>query len=219
MRTQNEHFIPALKYRWLTSLYDPVVRWTTRESAFKQLLIEQAGLAPHHSVLDLGCGTATLAIALKLRHPDAQIFGLDADSEILKIARTKANKAGVELVLEQGYAEDLPYPDVAFDRVLSSLFFHHLTTVGKLRALREIHRVLKPRGQFHVADWAESSNGLQRAAFLLVQLLDGFETTADNVKGRLPQIISEGGFQDVEETSMLATPLGTIRLYRAQKRV
>lgn len=212
-----ERYIPALAYRWLTPLYDPVVRWTTREKTFKAALLAQAELHPGDRVLDLACGTATLTIAAKQRYPTAMIVGLDGDAEILERARAKAREAGVALHFEQARAQTIPFPDKSLDVVLSSLFFHHLTRESKLAVLREVLRVLKPGGELHVADWGRAANPLMRALFFLVQLLDGFATTADNVAGKLPELMREAGFSDVSEQRRFATPLGTISLYGAIK--
>jgi len=212
---QNDAYIPALRYSWLTPFYDTVVRWTTRESTFKRALVNQVGIRPKHRLLDLGCGTATLTIDLKVACPEADVTGLDGDSEILQTAGKKALDAGVIVSLEQGYSYALPYDDNSFDRVVSSLFFHHLTTENKRRTLVEIKRVLTPGGELHVADWGAAQNIVMRGMFFLVQFLDGFETTADNVQGRLPALIGEAGFEDVRKTTEWATPLGTIALLTA----
>ena len=157
MKTSSNSYIPALGYRWLTRFYDPVVRVTTREATFKEALLRQASIQDGHRVLDLGCGTGTLALLLKRAHRGAEVFGLDADAEALKLARTKLEGAGVEVRLDQGLASALPYADGRFDRTLSSLFFHHLSSDLKLEAMREILRVLRPGGEFHIA------GGKQRA--------------------------------------------------------
>ena len=73
----------------------------------------------------------------------------------------------------------------------------------------------RPGDDFHVADWGRPGNILLRGAFLLVQLLDGFENTRDSVCGALPRFIEQAGFRDVRETRRFATLLGTISLYRA----
>ena len=65
MTKMDSSFIPALKFHLLTSLYDPLVRWTTRENTFKRFLVEQAQLSPNQRGLDLACGTATLALLIK----------------------------------------------------------------------------------------------------------------------------------------------------------
>lgn len=120
---------------------------------------------------------ATLTFLVKRLRPEADVVGLDGDPKVLEIARAKAAEAGVDIALDHGMAFELPYPDASFHRVLSSLLFHHLTRENKVRTLREVFRVLQPGGELHVADWGEAQNRLMRGAFLLVQLLDGFETT------------------------------------------
>lgn len=216
-RDSREGYIPALRYAWLTSFYDPVVAWTAREATFKRRLVREAAIQAGHSVLDLGCGTATLTILIKQKHRDARVVGLDGDKRILAIARGKTEKAGLDISLDFGLAAELPYPDESFDRVLSSLLFHHLTRDQKRRALSEAMRVLRPGGEIHVADWGQARNPIERAAFLSVQLLDGFKTTTDNVKGRLQKMIVEAGFSEVTEHVRYHTAFGVIALYRAVK--
>lgn len=210
-------YIPALKYNWLTPVYDPLLKWTMGEFAFKRQLVRQAGIEKGNRVLDLGCGTATLTLLLKKSHPEAEVVGLDGDLKVLEIAKAKAVKTGLKIALERGMAFELPYPDRSFDRVLSSLVFHHLTRDNKVRTLKEVFRVLKPGGELHVADWGKPQNTLMRAAFLLVQMLDGFNTTADSVKGLLPELFSQAGFEDTQQTDRHITPFGTLALYRARK--
>jgi len=210
-------YIPALKYNWLTALYDPIVALTTRERTFKKQLITQADLADAQTILDVGCGTGTLACWIKQRYPKAQVFGLDGDQNILLIGEHKARKANIQIQFEQGLSYELPYPDNAFDRVVSSLFFHHLTVTQKGNTLAEILRVLKPGGELHIADWGKPNNILMRILFYLVQLLDGFETTRENVKGLLPSIVKDSGFKAVNEQSEIQTIFGTLTLFSASK--
>lgn len=212
---ENEHYIPPLRYRWLTRLYDPIVHWTTREAEFKRALMAQLAGARPRCVLDLGCGTGTLAIAIARSMPDTAVTGLDADHEALKIAAGKARRSAVKIELHQGFSDALPFEDARFDGVTSSLFFHHLTREAKLAALQEVRRVLAPGGVLHIADWGKPENVLMRCLFFPVQLLDGFETTRDSVIGALPELMRKSGFPETAETASFATPLGTMRLYRA----
>lgn len=215
---KQESFIRALNYKWLTPIYDSLVAFTIRESTFKRYLVEQAGILDGHNVLDVGCGTATMTLLIKQTHPAAHVFGIDADPDILERAQEKARQSGLAITLDQGMSYQLPYADEQFDRVLSSLLFHHLTRDRKIETLKEIHRVLRPEGELHVADWGKASNKAMRAAFLLVQLLDGFGTTTDNVHGLLPVLMEGAGFVEVEETRRLVTVFGTLSLYRARKK-
>ena len=217
MKPSSNIYIPALKYRWLTRFYDPVVRVTTREATFKEALLRQASIQDGHRVLDLGCGTGTLAVLAKYAHRGAEVFGLDGDPEVLKLARTKLEAARIDVQFDQGLASALPYADESFDRVLSSLFFHHLPSEMKLEAMREVLRVLRAGGEFHIADWGKATSLAMRVAFVGVQLLDGFATTTDNVRGVLPDLLGLAGFQEVETTNSYVTILGTLSLYRARK--
>lgn len=208
-------FIPALRFDALTRFYDPVVALTTREREFKSRLVEQVALHPGQRVLDVGCGTATLTLMLKRSCPDADVVGVDGDPKTLAIAQRKATAAGLDIQLREGLSWSLGVPDASFDHVTSSLLFHHLDADGKMRSLESIHRALKPGGQLHLADWGRAHDPFMRAAFLSVQLLDGFATTRDNVRGLLPDYMARAGFDRVEETTRLRTPLGSISLYRA----
>lgn len=213
---KQQTYIPALAYRSLTGLYDPLVRITTRERRFKAALLKQAQLRAGQQILDLACGTATLTIAAKQLQPQADIIGVDGDPDILTRARIKAAKAGVALRFNESLSRELPYADGSFDVVLSSLFFHHLDRDNKLATLREVLRVLKPGAELHIADWGKAANPLMRGLFAIVQMLDGFANTSDNVAGRLPELLRASGFKQVEETQRFSTVLGSLSLYRAK---
>ena len=98
---KNEKYIPALSYDLFTPFYDPVVRLTTRENAFKKVLVAQSRIEAASRVLDLACGTGTLTVQLKTAAPKAEVIGIDSDKKILKIAETKAKKAGVDIRFEK----------------------------------------------------------------------------------------------------------------------
>ena len=210
-------YIPALRFSALTRFYDPVVRMTTRERHVKQHLLESVDILPGTTVLDLGCGTGTMTIWLKQHYPSVKIIGLDADPTILKIAGAKAKRAGVDVEFLEANAMDIPLPDGATQCVVSSLFFHHLTTEQKRTVLTEILRILEPAGELHISDWGRPSNLLMRGLFLVVQLLDGFTTTRDSVEGRLLHLIEETGMRQFRESAYFNTILGTLRQFRATK--
>jgi cyclopropane fatty-acyl-phospholipid synthase-like methyltransferase len=208
-------FLPALRFRVLTPLFDPLVRMTTRERTFKQRLLEQAAIRPGERVLDLGCGTGTLAVAIKRACPGARVSGLDADPQILALARRKAASAGTEISFKEGYSNDLPFEEASFDAVVSTLFFHHLTGDVKTATLREVARVLVPGGRLHIGDWGKPSDPLMHVPFLLTRLFDGFDVTAANARGELPVMIGAAGLREAKVERELRAPLGTIALLSA----
>lgn len=211
-------YTPALRFHGLTRAYDWVLSRTMPEKAFKSALLSQAAIAPGHRVLDFGCGTGTLTLMAQVAAREAHVIGVDVDEGALTIARAKAasaNSAAAFLKISSGH---LPFEDGSFDRVLSCLVFHHLRRDEKVAALAECRRVLRPSGEIHIADWGYPASSLLRAGFFVTQLLDGFETTRDNVLGHLPALLSEAGFFDVSDTAHFPTAFGSLRLLRGKKR-
>jgi ubiquinone/menaquinone biosynthesis C-methylase UbiE len=209
-----DRYIPALSHDWLTPLYDPLIGLFMREARSKGRLIAQARLLAGHRVLDLGCGTGTLAIMIKRAEPGAEVVGLDGDPQVLEIARAKATKAGVEVRLDRGMAFDLPYADGSFDRVVSSLVLHHLSTRAKRETFAEVARVLAPGGELHVVDFGPP-RGLY--GHFAARLMSRSEELAVNVEGRLPDLFGEAGLEDVVETGHFGTLFATLAYYRARK--
>jgi len=208
-------YVPALRFDVLTPLYDPLVAITTRERTFKGQLLAQAQLRAGQRVLDLGCGTGTLAILAKQHEPGARVTGIDGDPAVLVRAHNKASAPGVDISLERALSDALPFRRAQFDRVLSTLFFHHLTDDQKRRTFTEIARVLAPGGELHIADWGRPTNPLMRALAGLLQLFDGVENTRANVAGELPEYMRRAGLSNVTVTGTLSTAFGTMTLYRA----
>lgn len=209
--------IPALRFKALTRFYDPVVRMTTRERSVKRSLIEFARVPEGATVVDLGCGTGTLTVWLKQQYPTARVIGLDADPAILEFAKAKANAAGVEVEFINSNATDIPLDTGSVDRIVSSLFFHHLLPDTKIRVLTDALRVLASGGELHLSDWGKPANILMRALFYPVRVLDGFANTRENVQGLLPALIREAGAGQVAEQALYNTMFGTLRLLRAVK--
>ena len=211
-KPKKKEFIPALSFHWLTPLYDSLLKWTMPEQSLKRRLIERANIQAGERVLDLGCGTGTLAIMIKQAVPKAEITGLDADEGILSIAKSKAEKARVNITWDRGLAYELPYPDNSFDVVVSSLVTHHLTGANKVRSFKEVRRVLTPTGSLHIADFGRPYSPVTR---LQAAILKNFEQVADNIEGRIVPMLKEAGFKSAKETENLTTIFGPIWFYRA----
>lgn len=217
MQSKEHQFIPALRFHWATKFYDPLVRWTTKEYPFKRALIAQANLRNNQTILDLACGTGTLSIGIKRRFPNIEIFAVDADEEILQKSETKAFERNMQINFGQSFSDEVPFENEKFDRIFSTLSFHHLTHDQKIKTISEIRRVLKNDGEFHLADYGFPINKSQKVLSNLIRVIDGNETTSENLKGRLGILLEENGFARVEKTGHFNTVLGTIRLFRAFK--
>ena len=212
--TQHESkYIPALSFKVLTPLYDTFFKLTMREGRFKGRLVQDANIRSGQRILDLGCGTGTLSIMTKKAHPDSEVIGLDGDPQVLEIARRKAKETGASIQFDEGMAYQLPYPDGSFDRVLSSMVFHHLATQDKERTLAEIYRVLKPDGELHLADFGEPQGFYARS---VSSLMRRFERVDDNINGRLPEMFVKAKFS-VAKTFDFSTLFGTLAFLRGVK--
>jgi ubiquinone/menaquinone biosynthesis C-methylase UbiE len=145
-------YVPAAGHHWFLPLYDPLVKLLGGDQAMRALL-DQAAIRPGHRVLDIGCGTGSLVTLIKRLHPDVDVVGLDPDPKALARGKRKAERAAVSIQLDQGFSDELPYPEASFDRVFSSFMFHHLQPDEKEKTLREVRRVLKPGGSLHLLDF------------------------------------------------------------------
>lgn len=122
--------------------------------ALRRRTIELAGIQPGEQVLDVGCGTGTLALEAQRRTGGAgRVAGIDPSGEQIARARAKAARRHVPIAFEVGVIEQLPFPDQTFDVALSTLMMHHLPASLKRQGFSEIARVLKPRGRLVIADF------------------------------------------------------------------
>ncbi len=185
----NSFFVPALFGQWA-----PVI-------------CDAAKIAAGDHVLDVACGTGVAAREAKKR--DADVTGLDPNPGMLAVAKSH----GADIAWIDGVAEDLPFDDGCFNAVVCQyglMFFE-----DRAKAIREMDRVLKPRGRLALAVWAsaETSPGYAAMIGLLEDLFD--RKTADALRapfvlgntGDIRAILEEAGISDAK----IATHTGTAR--------
>ena len=151
--------------RWAAP-YDLLITLITlgREGTLRERFLDLAHLQPGESVLDVGCGTGTLAIAAKRRvGASGAVQGIDASPEMIARAQKKAKRADADVAFETALAESLPFPDARFDVVLSTVMLHHLRRAAREQSLGEIRRVLRPGGRVLVVDFGKNTG--QRGLF------------------------------------------------------
>jgi ubiquinone/menaquinone biosynthesis C-methylase UbiE len=180
-------YLPAAGRDIFLPFYDLITKIIGGDKA-RRVLLNQAHLRSGDRVLDIGCGTGTLAVLLKQRSPDIQVFGLDPDPKALARAAHKAQKKSLEVAFDQGFADALPYPTASFDTVVSSFMFHHLETEVKEKMLREVRRVLKPGGRFHLLDFEIAGAG---SGHSLMRLFHSHKRLKDNTESRILDLMTQ----------------------------
>lgn len=217
--TVDTEFTPALGDHRLTPFYDLAIALLTREGVWRRRLVTQIAPTSSDRILDVGCGTGSLAILLKQRAPDIDIIGLDPDPVVLARARRKAYKRGFTIDWRNGFlSDDIVEQSRPISKVVSSLVFHQTPLEEKQQMLAKMHALLEPGGSLHIADYGLQRSKLMRILFRrTVQAIDGIEDTQANADGVLPELMETAGFADVTETQIIPTLTGSISLYWAQR--
>jgi ubiquinone/menaquinone biosynthesis C-methylase UbiE len=112
-------------------------------------IVEAVGLAPGMDVLDVACGTGNATIPAA--RAGARVTGVDFSPDLLATARERAADAMVEIDWVEGNAEELPFADASFDRVIST--FGHMFASDHERSAAELKRVCREDGLIGICCW------------------------------------------------------------------
>ena len=149
--------------------------------------------------------------------PSATLIGVDPDAAIRQRARAKLAGVAPRVELLAGYARDSAdlLRGRGVTKVLSSLVFHQVPLEEKRAGLAAIYQTLPSGGSLHVADYGLQRTAKMRKRFRLVQKGDGYDVTEPNARGVLPELMTDVGFDSVDETHVFETITGSISIYRA----
>ena len=174
--------------KWYDPLFGRVLR------GLREMAARVAAPKRGMRVLDVGCGTgAQLAI---YEQAGCEVYGIDLSQSMLRIARTKLSE---QAVLTSGDATRMPFPDQAFDLVISSLFLHQLDAGVRSVALEEAKRVVHPDGRILLVDFhpgpVNSMKGKLTEIFISsVEFLAGWEHYSNSrdflSRGGIPYLAS-----------------------------
>ncbi|MBI4496383.1 MAG: methyltransferase domain-containing protein [Chloroflexi bacterium] len=169
-----------------------VFRGKLRE--LRQRTANLARMQPGDTVLDVGCGTGTLAMEVQSRvGATGRVFGVDPGPQQIARARSKAARRNLPIDFQIGVIEQLAFPDQTFDVVLSTLMMHHLPDDLKRQGLSEVARVLKPGGRLIIADFKPRKERQGQAA--------RFHAGGSGMHD-LADLVKDAGFSPVETEEM-----------------
>lgn len=238
---RDRSFLPGMGKPWLLPLYDAFSRLSGVRPLHDRVAA-LADIAPGESVLDVGCGTANLSLAVLRVQPAARVTGLDPDAAALRIAARKATRRRVPLTLVQGFADRLPTGDGSLDHIVSSLALHHVPDEARVLFGREAFRALRPGGTVTIVDFGSPAgddgehgadgaphggsqehphwygrvrgHGRRRHGRAAVA---GNPHTARNREGGLVRLLTDAGFTDACEVEHVEHRYGPITFVQANR--
>ncbi|MPY98690.1 MAG: methyltransferase domain-containing protein [Actinophytocola sp.] len=236
---EREHpFLPGMGKAWLMPLYDVFSR-VSGVGALHRRAVEVADVGPGQAVVDVGCGTGNLSLALLAAQPKARVTGLDPDGHSLRRAARKARRRGVSLTLVQGYADRIPAEDASLDHVVSSLALHHVDDDGRVAFARDALRALRPGGTVTILDFggpmtdAHEAHGvhggqghqhghgpfhfLRHLSQLMRSRVAQNPVVARNLGNGIVTLLAEAGFDDAREVDHVDHRFGRVTIVRATR--
>lgn len=204
-------YIPALRFHALTRLYDPLIERLMAMARVRAAVIGALDLQAGLRLLELGSGPGRLAIEIKQRHPSVDIDAVDADPAMIEQAKRNAGAASVSINFQQADITQLPELG-RYDRICSTLVFHHLKPAGKQAAVQTARQLLYPQGRLVIADFGRPRGGLQWLLSAAIHPLDGIENTAPHRDGRFETLL-RATFSAVQSLAYWKTVVGTIELF------
>jgi ubiquinone/menaquinone biosynthesis C-methylase UbiE len=174
--------------------YDFVARLLTlgQGGNLYERLVGLARLAPNERVLDVGCGTGSLAMAARTRvGASGTVDGIDASKEMIERAARKMRRRHVQVDLQIATVEALPFPERSFDVVFSTLMLHHLPRPVRRKCASEMARVLRPGGRVLVADFQTPAR--KREGWLARLHRHGFVTSEE-----VQELLAAAGLRALE---------------------
>lgn len=218
MTSQDKDYVPVLRYRFLTPLYDAAITLLTREGAWRQSVLKALDLQSGERILDIGCGTGSLLSLIHQHQPYAQLFGIDPDPQIIARAKEKLDASGdIELINDMGDALGQYFDPESLDVVVVTLVLHQVPVAGKEAIIKAAFKALKPGGRLMIGDYAVQPNWLMKQCFKIIQMLDGYELTQPNADGILTELAISSGFSEISVTEVIHTPTGAISVVRCLK--
>jgi SAM-dependent methyltransferase len=177
-------------------------RWSKR---LAPLFVQFVGIESGDRVLDVGCGTGSLAWEIVTTTAASKIIAIDASKPFLDYARSQFSDP--RLTFELGDAQRLPYPDDSFDRCLSMLVMRHMP--DPIKATKEMRRITRPGGVIATTMWDNTGgHQINQSIWDAAAMLDKTTkfppaTESYGSPGELRSLWTGAGLMKIELTELL----------------
>ena len=196
------HQIMRKKFNRWVKIYD-LLEILPEAKKLRKAVVDQVD--EDGNVIDICCGTGTVAIRVAKSRPLSTIFGLDLSVDMLKIAKKKS--LGLKTInFIEGIAENIPFPDRYFDFIIISFALHEMPKEMRTLVLNECLRVLKNRGKMIILDIRKIRKWMKYPFLFYLKLFEPsyvFEFIEENLKNTL----METGFSSVNQVTISASHL------------
>lgn len=219
-----EHEVPGLFFRfryWVAKLiYEVIFVILVRDGSWQEGIFESLAPKAGDRVLDVGPGSSFTALSLALRYPEATFVGLEPSSRAAEKARSKAAQKEIRnlSVIVAPIHGALPFDASSFDKVVCMLGLHDCPPAEKLGIVKEIMRIVRRGGTFHVADFDKPENRAEGGILEFARRISGPAAIASHVNGSWIQFLAKGGFAGVRRQSSHSIGIGRISVVKARKR-
>ena len=176
------------QYNQKAKIYDR--RWQSYLNITLTFLQSWVQISPHETVLDIACGTGELERLLLQQNPQQRITGVDLSEEMLKVARQKLSEYS-QVSWKAASASELPLCNSCFDVVICANSFHYFDDPQS--SLKEIQRVLKPKGRVIILDWCKDYWGV----WILDSILKVFDSAHQQsyTQNEFHNLLTTAGFK------------------------
>ncbi len=168
---------------------------------FFKMVESYLDLQENETLLDIGSGTSSFSIYLKSENPKFKIHNIDGSKEMIRIAQKKINEEKFDIVLEEALAENIPYKDEYFDKIVAIFLLNSIPQTIKPYALKELNRVLKKGGKLIIVDITKQT-GIKKIYDLLKYIPSPF-FLEDALNGNYFNLLKEAGFKNMTQTPIL----------------
>lgn len=223
-KPSTEHVAPGLfvraRYRVAKLIYDVIFIILVRDGSWQEGIFESLAPKAGDRILDLGPGSSSTAVSLALRYPQATFVGLEPSSKAAEKARSKVARNEIRnlSIIVAPLHGALPFGVGSFDKVVCMLGLHDCPPEGKLGMVKEIVRIVRRGGTFHVADFDRAENRGEGRILEFARRISGPAAVTAHMNGSWTEFLAKGGFAGVRRQSSHSIGIGRISVVKARKR-